>query len=65
MNNLYKKSSKDNIVCYCYGKVGHKIYTCNMRRSSNLIKTKQVWVVKKSLIDKIVRPKITWVSKQT
>ena len=65
MNNLYKKSSKDNIVCYCCGKGGHKTYTYNMRRSPNSIKTKQVWIVKKSLVDKIARPKITWVPKQT
>ena len=65
INNLYKKSSSDNIICFYCGKLGYKTYTYNMRRSPNLIKTKQVWIVKKSLIDKITRPKITWVPKQT
>ena len=58
MNNLNKKSFKDNIVCFYYEKLGHKAYTYNMRRSPNLIKTKQVWIVKKSLVDKILRPKM-------
>ena len=40
VNSLYKKSSKDNIVCFYYGKLGHRTYSCNVRRTPNLIKTK-------------------------
>ena len=58
INNLYKKSSKDNIVCFCCEKLGHKIYSCNMRRNPNTIKTKQVWIAKKSLTSKIEGPKM-------
>ena len=65
INNLYKKSSKDKIVCFYCKKLGHRIYSCNMRRSPNLIKTKQVWIVKTSLVDKIEGPKMTWIPKQT
>ena len=65
INNLYKKSSSDNIICFYYGKLGHKTYTCNMRKSPNSIRTKQVWIVKKSLVDKVERPKVAWVTKQT
>ena len=65
INNLYKKSSKDNIVYFCYGKLGHKTYSCNIRKSPHLIKTKQVWIVKKSLVDKIERPKMTGIPNQT
>ena len=65
INNLYKKSSSDNIVCFCCGKLGHKTYSCNVRKSPNSIKIKQVQIVKISLVDKIERPKITWMPKQT
>ena len=65
INDLYKKSSSDNIICFYCGKLGYKTYTCNMRKSSNSIRTKQVWIVKKSLVDKVERPKVTWVPKQT
>ena len=64
INTLYKKSSSDNIVCFCCDKLGHKTYTCNMRKSPNSIKIKQVWIVRKPLIDKVERPKVTWVPKQ-
>ena len=40
INNLYKKSFSDNIICFCCGKLGHKTYTYNMKRSPNLMKTK-------------------------
>ena len=36
-----------------------------MRKSPNSTKIKQVWLVKKPLIDKVERPKVTWVPKQT
>ena len=39
-NNSYKKSSKDNIVCFYCEKLGHKTYSCYMRRNPNAIKTK-------------------------
>ena len=65
INTLYKKSSSDNIICFYCGKLGHKTYICNMRKRPNSIKIKQVWVVKKYLLDKVEKPKVTWVSKQT
>ena len=65
INTLYKKPSSDNIVCFCCGKLGYKTYTYNMRKSPNSSKIKQVWVVKKPLLDRVEKPKITWVSKQT
>ena len=41
INTLYKKSSSNNIDCFCCGKIGHKTYTCNMRKSPNSIKIKK------------------------
>ena len=38
INNLYKKSSKENITCFYCGKVGHMSYTCK----TNNLKVKQV-----------------------
>ena len=65
INNIYIKSSSDNLVYFCCGKLGHKSYTCNMRKCPNSIRIKQVWIVKKPLIDKVERPKVTWIPKQT
>ena len=42
INNLYKKSSKENITYFHYGKVGHRAYTCK----TNNLKVKQVWIIK-------------------
>ena len=36
------KSSKDNLICFHYGKVGKKSYTCKI----NNTKVKQVWIIK-------------------
>ena len=36
------KSSKKNITCFHYGKVGHKSYTCKTKNT----KMKQVCVIK-------------------
>ena len=33
INNLYKKSSKENITCFQCGKVGHRSYTCKTNNS--------------------------------
>ena len=64
INTLYKKSSSDNIVCFCCGQLGHKTYTYNMRKRPNSLKIKQVWIVKNPLFDKVEKPKVTWVPKQ-
>ena len=59
INNIYKKLSYDNLVCFCCDKLGHKSYTCNMRKCPNSIRIKQVWIIKKSLLDKVEIPKVT------
>ena len=59
INTLYKKSSSDNIVCFCYGKLGHKSYTYNMRNRLNSSKIKQIWVAKNPIFDKAEQPKVT------
>ena len=64
INTLYKKPSSENIICFCYGKLGHKSYTCNMRNRPNSSKIKQIWVVKNPISDKVERSKVTWVPKQ-
>ena len=62
-NNLFRKSSKKNLTHHCCGKLGHKIYSCNIRRNPITIKTKQVWVAKKSLVSNIEGSKMTWMPK--
>ena len=65
INTLYKKSSSESIVCFCCEKLGHKAYTCNMRNRPNSSRVKQIWIAKNPMFDKVERPKITWVPKQT
>ena len=65
INTLYKKSSSESIVYFCYGKFGHKAYTCNMRNRSNSSRVKQISVAKNPMFDKVKRSKVTWVPKQT
>ena len=61
INNLYKKSSKENMTCFHYGKVGHKSYICKTKNT----KMKQVWVIKDSINTNPKGPKIAWVPKST
>ena len=45
-NNLYKKSSNENMTCFYYGKSGYKSYICKSKRN---IKLKQIWIIKGSM----------------
>ena len=63
VNELYKKSSKENLVCFHCGKLGHKAYSCNIRKNPSTIKLNQVWIVKKPFVEKMEKPKTTWVPK--
>ena len=65
INPLYKKSSNENIICFCCSKLGHESYTCNMRNRPKSSRVKQIWVAKNPMFDKVERPKVTWVPKQT
>ena len=65
VNKLYKKSSKENLACFHYEKLVHKAYSCNIRKNPSTIKLKQVWIVKKPFVQKMEKPKITWVPKST
>ena len=61
--NVYKKSSYENLICFCYGKLGHKAYTCNLRRTSNINKKKIIWIVKGSRLTNHEEPKKAWTPK--
>ena len=61
INNLYRKYSKENITCFHYGKVGHRLYTYKTNNS----KVKQVWIIKETYISNPRGPKIDWVPKST
>ena len=61
INNLYKKSSKENITYFHCGKVGHRSYTCKTNNS----KVKQVWVTKGIHNSNPKGSKIAWIPKST
>ena len=61
IKNLYKKSSKDNLTCFHYGKVGHRSYTCRTKNTN----VKQVWIIKGTINTNPKGPKIDWVPKST
>ena len=63
-NNIFSKSTfaKTRIsTCYYYGKIGHKFYECNLRKTprqnhrvTNLRnKVKQVWIPKKTKVERL------------
>ena len=64
-NNLYKKSSSENTICFCCGKTGHKSYICNLRKNSSKSKFKKVWIIKGSIFTNHEGPKNTWLPKTT
>ena len=61
IKNLYKKSSKENMTCFHYGKVGHKSYSCKTKST----KIKQVWIIKDLINTNPKGSKIAWVPKIT
>ena len=46
--NLCTKSSKENLTCFCCGKLGHKAYMCNLRKDSNSSRSRIIWIIKDS-----------------
>ena len=42
IENLHKKSFYENLTCFYCRKLGHKAYTCNLRRISNINKKKTI-----------------------
>ena len=61
IKNLYKKSSKDNLTYFYYGKVEHKSYTCRTKKTI----VKQVWIIKGTTGTNPKGPMIAWVPKIT
>ena len=61
ITNLYKKSSKDNLTYFHYGKVGHRSYTYRI----NNLKVKHVLVIKGTSNTNPKGPKIACVPKST
>ena len=60
--NLYKKSSKENLTCFCCGKIGHKAYAFKSRML-NAKSMKKVWVPKGTHVTNLQGPKKAWVTK--
>ena len=63
VENLYKKSSYKNLTCFYCGRLGQKVYTCNLRTTSNINKKKTIWIVKGSILTNHEEPKKAWVRK--
>ena len=60
VNNLYKKSTNENMIYFYYEKSGHKLYIYKSKRN-----IKQIWVIKRYVLTNNEGPKKAWVPKNT